>query len=131
MVAEPLSCICRTTSELVTSLPELQSQPRPCLSLYFATNIDIMSFGFALGDFITVGKLFKDITTCLQSVGRAKSEYQELIREFEALDTALRCLDWLESSAPASTTLQSIKCAALLCRHPLEEFLAKTRRYDD
>jgi hypothetical protein len=90
-----------------------------------------MSFGFAVGDLIAVGKLIKDITTCLQSVGGAKSEYQELSWELEALDAALRYLDRLESGTSASTTLQSIKCAALLCRNPLEEFLAKARRYDD
>jgi hypothetical protein len=131
LVAESLSCSCRTASELATSLTELQSEPRTYLSSYLATNVSIMSFGFAVGDFIAVGKLIKDITACLQSVGGAKSDYQELIREFKALDAALRYLDRLESGASASLTLQSIKCAALLCRHPLEEFLAKARRYDD
>jgi hypothetical protein len=111
-------------------LAELQSQPCIYPSSYFATNVNIMSCGFAVGDFIAVGKLIKDITACLQSVGGAKSDYQELFREFEALDAALRYLDRLESRVSASTTLQSIKCAALLCRQPLEEFLAKARRYD-
>jgi hypothetical protein len=90
-----------------------------------------MSFGFGVGDFIAVGKLIKDITGCLQSTGGARSEYQELIREFEALDAALRYLDRLEGSAASSIRVDSIKCAALSCRLPLEEFLAKARQYEN
>ncbi|KAF1357596.1 hypothetical protein EJ07DRAFT_128187 [Lizonia empirigonia] len=89
-----------------------------------------MSFGFSVGDFIAVGKLIGDITASLQSAGGAKSEYQELIREFQSLDAALRHLDQLESNATNATTLVSIKCAALSCRHPLEEFLVKIRKYE-
>ncbi|KAH7077365.1 hypothetical protein FB567DRAFT_608462, partial [Paraphoma chrysanthemicola] len=90
-----------------------------------------MSFGFSVGDFIAVGKLIGEITTSLQSVGGAKSEYQELIREFQSLDAALRHLDRPEcDNTTGSQTLVSIKCAALSCRHPLEEFLAKVRKYE-
>ncbi|UPX13923.1 uncharacterized protein EKO05_0004418 [Ascochyta rabiei] len=89
-----------------------------------------MSFGFSVGDFIAVGKLIGDITSSLQSVGGAKSEYQELIREFQFLDAALRHLDRLESNAANANTLVSIKYAALSCRHPLEEFLKKIRKYE-
>ncbi|KAF2853964.1 hypothetical protein T440DRAFT_389253 [Plenodomus tracheiphilus IPT5] len=90
-----------------------------------------MSFGFSVGDFIAIGKLIGDITASLQSVGGAKSEYQELIREFQSLDAALKHLDRLESSSSNAQTLVSIKCAALSCRHPLEEFLVKIRKYEN
>lgn len=89
-----------------------------------------MSFGFAVGDFIAVGKLIHDIIDCLQSVGGARSEYQELIREFETLKTALQRLDKLGNSTHTSPTIDSIKFAALSCRHTLEEFLSKARNYD-
>lgn len=39
-----------------------------------------MSFGFAVGDFIEVGKLLYNIIDALRG---AKSEYQELVRELE------------------------------------------------
>jgi hypothetical protein len=89
-----------------------------------------MSFGFSVGDFVAVGKLVGDITRCLQSVGGAKSEYQELIREFMSLDAALRRLDRLENSTNAPTNLCAIKCAALSCRFQLEYFLAKAKKYE-
>ncbi|KAF2131475.1 hypothetical protein P153DRAFT_374341 [Dothidotthia symphoricarpi CBS 119687] len=90
-----------------------------------------MSFGFSVGDFIAVGKLISEAISCLQAVGGARSEYQELIREFQALDAALRHLDRLNSNDPDSTRVDSIKYAALSCRHPLEEFLAKIKRYEN
>jgi hypothetical protein len=89
-----------------------------------------MSFGFSVGDFIAVGKLVGDITSCLQSAGGAKSEYQELIRELISLEAALRHLDRLENNTTVPTRLCSIKCAALSCRFPLEEFLAKVTKYE-
>jgi hypothetical protein len=90
----------------------------------------IMSFGFSVGDFIAVGKLIGEITSSLQSIGGAKSEYQELIREFDSLHAALRYLDQLDNKITASNNVDSIKCAALSCRYPLEAFLAKIRKYE-
>jgi hypothetical protein len=39
-----------------------------------------MSFGFSVGDFITISKLIAEITGGLKDAGGAKSEYQELLR---------------------------------------------------
>jgi hypothetical protein len=90
-----------------------------------------MSFGFSVGDFIAVGKLISDITSSLQTIGGAKSEYQELIREFNSLSAALRYLDQLQNkTSTPSKLLDSIKCAALSCRYPLEAFLSKIRKYE-
>jgi hypothetical protein len=82
-------------------------------------------------DFLAVTKLIKDITTCLQSVDEAKSEYQELIQEFEALDAALRHLDHLGNNTTSTISIESIKCAALSCRVPLKEFLIMVQRYEN
>jgi len=89
-----------------------------------------MSFGFSVGDFVAIGKLVADITSALQSTGGAKAEYQELIREFQALEAALRHLDRLEEDGTNSESVKSIKCAALHCRQPLADFLAKIKKYD-
>lgn len=89
-----------------------------------------MSFGFSASDFVTFGKLILDVTTALQDVGGAKSEYQDLVRELESLNTILRHLDKLDcDTQTASQTVLSIKYTALSCRHPLEVFLAKTQKY--
>jgi DNA repair exonuclease SbcCD ATPase subunit len=89
-----------------------------------------MSFGFSIGDFIAIGKLVKDISSSLQDVGGAKSEYQELLRELECLKQALQHLNKLHNAGPSSPNLDSIKYAALSCRRPLEQFLEKIRKYD-
>lgn len=89
-----------------------------------------MSFGFAVGNFVAVGKLIKDITTSLRSVGGAKEDYQEIIREFETLDKVLRSLRDLEATTGNSNTINSIIFTAISCRLPLEKFLEKTQKYE-
>ena len=90
-----------------------------------------MSFGFSVGDFIAVGKLINDIVRCLQSVGGAKSEYQETIREFEIIDKALVHIDHLKAADEQMTAqLDYIKFAAISCRYPLQAFMTKMKEYD-
>lgn len=90
-----------------------------------------MSFGFSVGDLLTVGKLVADISGVLAKEGGAKSEYQELLRELESLQNALQRLDQLQADGPGPCpTIDSIKYAALSCRRPLEDFLSKIQRYE-
>lgn len=89
-----------------------------------------MSFGFSAGDFLAFGRLIKDISSCIQDVGGSKDDYQELLRELECLQRALHHLDNLKVTRPSSINLDSIKYAALSCRRPLEQFLAKMRKFD-
>ncbi|KUJ10036.1 uncharacterized protein LY89DRAFT_710862 [Mollisia scopiformis] len=70
-----------------------------------------MSFGFSVGDFLAVGTLVADITKSLREAGGSKSEYQELLRELESLNHALKHLDRLPKNA-ASANLESIKKTA-------------------
>jgi hypothetical protein len=88
-----------------------------------------MTFGFSVGDVISVGKLISEIVSSLQSIGGAKSEYQELTRELHLLVTALRNLDRLEGEASDSRNVDSIKYVILSCRHTLEGFL-RIRGYE-
>ena len=88
-----------------------------------------MSFSFSAGDVLAVGKLVKDIITCLDNAGGSRIEYQELLRELDLLQHALRHLEKL-SSQSQSTNLDSIKYAALSCKRPLEQFLGKARKYE-
>lgn len=89
-----------------------------------------VSFGISVGDFIAVGKLIVDITSCLKDAGGSKSEYQELLRELDCLHRALLHLDQLQLHGPSSTNLASIKSTALSCQYPLQEFLEKIKKYD-
>ena len=89
-----------------------------------------MPFSVGIGDVIAVGKLIKDITDSLRSAGGAKSEYQELTKELEALKAALDGLDQLDSSTTPSALLDTIKFVAADCRQRLEVFWAKIERYE-
>jgi multidrug efflux pump subunit AcrA (membrane-fusion protein) len=89
-----------------------------------------MSFGFAVGDFIAVRNLIKDIYFCLQESGGAKTEYQDLLRALKSLQQALQHLDKLQPCDSSSTTLDSVKYAALSCQRPLEKFLGQIQKYD-
>ncbi|RDL35768.1 uncharacterized protein BP5553_06380 [Venustampulla echinocandica] len=89
-----------------------------------------MSFGFSVGDFIALGSLIADIASSLREAGGSKSEYQEILRELEGLEHALSHLDKLQSGDACSTSIASIKYAALSCRRPLEQFLNKIKKYD-
>lgn len=84
-----------------------------------------MSFGFAVGDFVAVGKLIIDIVGSLHSTEGAGQDYQELVRELESLDKALKHVDRLQG-----TTADGVKCAALMCRYPLEDFRNKIKKYE-
>ena len=90
-----------------------------------------MSFNVSIGDGVAVAKLALSITKCLQDVGGARSEYQELLRELETLQKALAHLDTLQAQSEDPSTLNSIKFATISCRQPLEDFLRRIRKYDD
>ncbi|KAH6860840.1 hypothetical protein BKA58DRAFT_322802 [Alternaria rosae] len=89
-----------------------------------------MSFGFAVGDFITIGKLVKETISCLRSVGRAELEYQELVRDLKALDTSLQYLGHIDNDMNASAHISPIKTATTTCRLRLEGFLSRVQKYE-
>ena len=84
-----------------------------------------MSFGFSAGDFIAASQLIIGVIGSLKESGGSKSEYQELVRELVILDNTLKHLDTLKGPS-----VDSIKCAALSCRYPLETFLQSIEAYD-
>lgn len=86
-----------------------------------------MAFGVSIGDFIAVGKLIKDIHSAL---GPGSSEvYRSLIVELNSLQQALYDIEAMNTSSTREAAVNSIKAAALMCQHPLEEFAAKLRKY--
>ena len=87
-----------------------------------------MSFGFAVGDFIAAGNLIKDIITILRT--SARSEYQELILELHGLKRALHQIEHLEALGERQISVASIKVAALMCTHVLDEFTGKLKKFE-
>lgn len=91
-----------------------------------------MSFGFSASDFLAAGKLIAEIINCLNDASGSASEYQQLLRELHALDNGLKTLNRLQpssGSSAATAALDAIKCSALTCQIPLQDFLNKTRKY--
>ena len=87
-----------------------------------------MSFGFAVGDFITAGKPIKDIITIFHSL--ARSEYQELTLELYSLQRALDQIEHLEAQPERQMSFVGIKVAALICTHVLDEFAGKLKKFE-
>ncbi|KAH8702655.1 hypothetical protein GQ44DRAFT_51255 [Phaeosphaeriaceae sp. PMI808] len=87
-----------------------------------------MSFGFAVGDFIAAGKLIKDIITILRT--SARSDYRELMLELHGLRRALDQIKHLETPPERQISLASIKVAALMCTHVLDEFAGKLKKFE-
>lgn len=86
-------------------------------------------FGFSVSDFITVGKLIRDITSSLKDAGE---EYQELRRELDSLQRALLHIDKLNTqNSSGARDLDGIKYAASICRIPLELFLKEIQKYEN
>lgn len=87
-----------------------------------------MSFGFAVGDFIAAGKLIKDVIKILRTSARA--EYQELILELHGLQRALDHIEHLEAPPERQISIASIKVAALICTHVLDDFAGKLKKFE-
>jgi hypothetical protein len=89
-----------------------------------------MSFGFSISDLLAAGKLIIDITDSLRSVGVAKSEYQEIYGQLEALQDGLRRLDQLAQCDVSSSTLANITKVGQSCQHTLRGFFNKVQKYE-
>ncbi|KAI4707777.1 hypothetical protein J4E89_007405 [Alternaria sp. Ai002NY15] len=85
-----------------------------------------MPFSVGIGDVIATSRLIKDIIDCLRSAGGAKSEYQELVTELDALKIALDDLSRSGSSTAPSALHDTIKT----CHERLDEFWAKIKPYE-
>ena len=87
-----------------------------------------MSFGFSIGDFITVGSLIQNIVSSLRA--SSISEYRELILELDGLQRALNGIEHLKCRSSQEPAVSSIKVAALACQYPLNEFAGKLKKFD-
>lgn len=88
-----------------------------------------MSFGFSVGDFVTIGILISDIVRSLQTIGGAASEYQELVCELRGLRSVLDIIAQLKGASHQISTIDGLKLAALNCQFVLDDFRTKLRKY--
>ena len=87
-----------------------------------------MSFGFSVGDFISVTLLIKEIVSALHDSSSA--EYRELVDELKLLQQALHEIEHLEAPPGQESMVNAIRFAALICQTPLDEFARKLKKYD-
>ena len=88
-----------------------------------------MSFGFSASDFLTAGRLIKDIATCLNDAKGSAASYRELMLELEGLQVALDKIEHLQVRPEQNANVDGIKVAALSCRYTLNDFLTKVKNY--
>lgn len=87
-----------------------------------------MSFGFSVGDFITVGRLIQHTVSSLHASSNA--EYRELIIELHSLQRALHTIEHLKCHPSQEPAASGIKVAALMCQYPLDEFVGKLKKFE-
>ena len=87
-----------------------------------------MSFGISVGDFLAVARLINDIANALRS--SSISEFRQLAIELGSVERALYEIEHLVPSPGQESKINSIKIAALLCRHPLDVFATKLKKYE-
>ena len=87
-----------------------------------------MSFGISVGDFLAVARLINDIASSLRT--SSVSEFRELATELDNTQRALYEIEHLVASPGQESKINSIKIAALLCRHPLDVFATKLKKYE-
>lgn len=87
-----------------------------------------MSFGFSVGDFITVGRLVQHIVSSLRA--SSITEYRELILELHGFQRALHEIEHLKCHPSQEPAVSGIKVAALMCQYPPDEFAGKLKRFE-
>ena len=84
-----------------------------------------------VGDVLALSKLIYKIVLELKKNSNAAPEFQLLLVELESLDRNLKVLQKIEPVRHELRRLDAIKALALACHRPLEEFLIKTKRFED
>ncbi|KAF4629073.1 hypothetical protein G7Y89_g9076 [Cudoniella acicularis] len=87
-----------------------------------------MSFGFSVGDFLATAELISNITSALRHA--SASSYQELLLELHSLERALHEIEQLKCLPGQEAIVNSVKVAALVCQHPLDEFAKELKKYE-
>ena len=90
-----------------------------------------MSFGFAIGDFLTAGKLIAQAICALKDAGGSKQQYQRLILELHVLQVSLEGVEKLDGPDELGPVRRAIKDAALNGLNPLLGFLKMTEKYNE
>jgi hypothetical protein len=95
----------------------------------------VVPFGVSVGDFIAGIKLIHDLAEALKARGGSSSDYQDLIRELYLLERALISVKTVidpanpESRPFGVAHVEALKQVVGSCRHTVDEFLRRNRKY--
>ena|SRR5579862_4674727 len=89
------------------------------------------AFGCSAGDFITAVGLIVKVSKALKESGGAPEDYQQVVQELNALELILLQLEALKPSDENVGYVNAIRCLALACRHLLEAFLTKIKKFEN
>jgi len=79
-----------------------------------------MSFGFSVGDFITVAEYVDKVISCLKD---SRSEYQRLMSSFHVLELTFMEFSRFPYTEGHMHTYPRLRCILLTCEKMLTEFL--------
>ncbi|KAI5794023.1 hypothetical protein FPQ18DRAFT_329483 [Pyronema domesticum] len=98
-----------------------------------------MSFGYSIGDFITVANLAGSIAKALSDSRGAKVDYENLIELLESIQTSLQVVyNFLVSSSlatdvppPDAALMRGLRMEMDCCQKLMHRFLETSRKYTE
>ena len=88
-----------------------------------------VGFGFSIGDFIAAIQLVKTVIDALSTSSHSSVELQELLRQLQSLEIALREVKTLQVDESLFAEILALKQSAAQCQLTINEFLRKTESY--
>ncbi|KAL8798929.1 MAG: hypothetical protein Q9182_006276 [Xanthomendoza sp. 2 TL-2023] len=89
----------------------------------------MVGFGFSVGDFIGAIKLVGTVIDALSASSKSSAELQELLRQFQSLENALREIENLRVDDTLHAEVLALKQSAAQCQDPITAFLRKMEPY--
>ncbi|KAL9120892.1 MAG: hypothetical protein Q9187_002549 [Circinaria calcarea] len=88
------------------------------------------AFGFSAGDFITAIGLIAKVSNALKDTNGASVEYQQVVLQLNGLKRTLLYLEALEPNEYNADHVNAIRCMAVSCKLPLQQFLDDIQKYE-
>lgn len=88
-----------------------------------------VGFGFSVGDFLATIKLVGTITDALREASQSTTKFHDLLRELEALDTALNHVRKVEFDDSQRFKKLALYQAASQCQRSIDAFWSKVQKY--
>lgn len=88
-----------------------------------------VGFGFSAGDFIAALNLVTTVLKSLRDAGGSSAEYQSLISQLYALETALLRVKQLEVDDSQYAEVIALRQAASQCQRTIDDFLKTVEKY--